>query len=470
MNLLFFVLAFLSPIVMGYVLISLCWPDTTMTYPLFWLKICLSTGIGFGLASLTSFFTLLVAGSANILVTFLLEAVVIGLFVIIVRQRQQPLFPTLLGNSEEPTTLSKLLAFVFYASLLLAAGVFIFRSFENPHGEPDAFYLWNACARFLFRSGEEWRSMFTARTWSHPDYPLLVPANILRLWSAYGKETFISPNVFAFFSTFSTIGMLVSALWILRGRTQASLGGIILTSTPYFVKHGASQYADVPLSFYVLATLVLITLFDAYAEKRTRIAFLTGITLGCAVWTKNEGILFTGGVFFMYILTKKAVSRTKRFFREELVLFLWGLLPLLLIVISFKIAIAPANDLVAGQNVHDILEKLTNFPRYLVTGKAFIRHMIEPYSLIYSTPIALFFVYALFMGIDWAQFTKPGVLISLFTLLIMLFGYFFIYIITPHDLSWHLSTSLSRLFLQLWPSAIFMALLVIARPGEHDRH
>ena len=35
-------------------------------------------------------------------------------------------------------------------------------------------------------------------------------------------------------------------------------------------------------------------------------------------------------------------------------------------------------------------------------------------------------------------------------------GYFAIYVITPHDLYWHLRNSLGRLFLQVWPSAIFM--------------
>ncbi len=138
------------------------------------------------------------------------------------------------------------------------------------------------------------------------------------------------------------------------------------------------------------------------------------------------------------------------------------------IVIFFKIAIAPPNDLVSGQNMHQTLEKLINFSRYVITGKAFIRQIIEPYSLIYSTPVVILFVYALFAGVDWAQFKKPGVIVSLFTIVFMLLGYFFVYITTPHDLVWHLNTSLSRLFLQLWSSAIFVALLIIARPGGHQ--
>jgi hypothetical protein len=45
-------------------------------------------------------------------------------------------------------------------------------------------------------------------------------------------------------------------------------------------------------------------------------------------------------------------------------------------------------------------------------------------------------------------------------------GYFFVYVVTPLDLYWHLVTSLNRLFLQLWPGAIFVAFLAAGIPRE----
>jgi hypothetical protein len=48
----------------------------------------------------------------------------------------------------------------------------------------------------------------------------------------------------------------------------------------------------------------------------------------------------------------------------------------------------------------------------------------------------------------------------------MVVGYFFVYIITPHDLTWHLKTSSGRLFLQLLPSATFLFFMTIANPDE----
>jgi hypothetical protein len=51
---------------------------------------------------------------------------------------------------------------------------------------------------------------------------------------------------------------------------------------------------------------------------------------------------------------------------------------------------------------------------------------------------------------------KATVRASAAALVLTLAGYFFIYLITPRDIYWHLRFSLNRLFVQLWPSAIFV--------------
>jgi len=48
---------------------------------------------------------------------------------------------------------------------------------------------------------------------------------------------------------------------------------------------------------------------------------------------------------------------------------------------------------------------------------------------------------------------------SALTLGLTLAGYFFIYLITPYEIYWHLRFSLARLFIQIWPSAIFVFFL-----------
>jgi hypothetical protein len=45
-------------------------------------------------------------------------------------------------------------------------------------------------------------------------------------------------------------------------------------------------------------------------------------------------------------------------------------------------------------------------------------------------------------------------------------GYAFVYLTTPQDLAWHLRTSLHRLLLQLWPSALFVFFLLVKTPEQ----
>ena len=46
----------------------------------------------------------------------------------------------------------------------------------------------------------------------------------------------------------------------------------------------------------------------------------------------------------------------------------------------------------------------------------------------------------------------------------MLVGYFFVYMTTPIDLTFYLATSIDRLLLQLWPSALLALFLCLGDP------
>jgi len=191
-----------------------------------------------------------------------------------------------------------------------------------------------------------------------------------------------------------------------------------------------------------------------------------GICAGFAVWTKNEGWLFLLSIIFAHLLVFRIFpSKHVRVFRREFS-FTLGLMPILGFLFYFKRYIAPQHVLESSQSFKALLGKMTDISRYFITGKAFLRQIIEPYSLVYSTPVILFGIYAIFLGLNFRQLQKRGTLLSLCSLGIMFCGYFFVFITTPQDLSWHLSTSLSRLFLQLWPNCIFIALMLIASPEE----
>jgi len=79
--------------------------------------------------------------------------------------------------------------------MVLAAAAIWLHMRLMPHGETDAIAIWNLRARSLLRGGREWAAVLSpAIGWSHPDYPLLLPLTVARLWSYAGSETTAVPH------------------------------------------------------------------------------------------------------------------------------------------------------------------------------------------------------------------------------------------------------------------------------------
>lgn len=66
----------------------------------------------------------------------------------------------------------------------------------------------------------------------------------------------------------------------------------MLLGTPFLIRHGASQYADVPLGYFILATLVCFSLYDRSVGGGAGPLALARLMAGFADWTKNEGLFF----------------------------------------------------------------------------------------------------------------------------------------------------------------------------------
>ena len=368
-----------------------------------------------------------------------------------------------------------LLAGIFSVELVASLGSFVFAFLKEPHGKWDAWLIWNMHARFLFRGGEHWRDAFASGLdWSHWDYPLLLPLSIARGWQYMGGESLSIPAVMAFVFTFMTLGLLWCALSLLRSRIQGYLAAMILLGTPFFIVMGASQFADVPLAFFILATLVLLSLQVRSPENQPGALILAGLAAGLCAWTKNEGILFllivAGSLFCMAVYAggwRSALNRTAG--------FLAGALPILLMVIYFKTQLSPANDLMAGFGPDAVAAKLTDFSRYaeiakafFITGISFTQGLIDVRVGMHLNPgavnILLLIGYLFLAGVRIDGRDRIGLLQSAAALGLMLIGYFFVYVLTPLNLSYHLATSLNRLFLQLWPGVIFLFFMTAGSP------
>jgi hypothetical protein len=261
--------------------------------------------------------------------------------------------------------------------------------------------------------------------------------------------------------TFCTAGTVFSGLSILRGNTQAFLGGAVLLGTPFFLTMGTSQYADVPLSFFIVASLVLVALEEHVSPKGYGLRALAGTCVGLAVWTKNEGWVFALSLALAQLLMALVRVPGSRNVKGVL-FFLTGLAPVAGIDLLFKVTVAPANYMFGNQP--SVLHRLVTFSNYIPIAKAFWSELFG-FGEWRGNLIALLAIYSALVGLYRGRGWGAIWFILSLSIALTSVGYFSAYVITPADLQWQLSTSLNRLFLQLWPSLVFLIFLIIQEPA-----
>jgi len=458
-------LSCLPPLVIAFVLISLLWPErTTQRYGLP-LKLCLAVGVGFGVLSCIYFLQLSLLGPSRlglISIQVALPAVLIAIFFHNRKSLKRSPGGEPVSEPVAEYAFSRILSILFLIALLSTAVTFVFISLKKPHGDWDAWAVYNMKARFLFRAGDHWRDLFSQPLeWASPDYPLLIPMSVAACWTLIGKETIVVPALIAMLFTLGTVGIAACSVSALRGKTQGCLAGLILLGTPYFITHGASQYSDIPLGFFFLATLALINLQDALAKVDCKLLVLAGMAAGLSAWTKNEGFLFLIAVLVSRLVVTVPGNGLKLYLRQ-MRFFAAGLLPILLVLIYFKLTIS-AHSLLLPTEGSNFIGKLTDFSRYRTILDSFLRVGLGFRNWPAVVPLLAF--YLLLLGIRIETKQRASIAGSLIALGVMLAGYFMIFVITPLDLVWHLST-VDRLYAQLWPSFIFVFFLIVRTPEQ----
>lgn len=350
-------------------------------------------------------------------------------------------------------------------SLIIDIGIFFFESVHSPHGLWDAWSCWNIIARFIARAPNDWPALLHQMNAIdfHPDYPLLQRGFIAHRWLLIGNETVWIPILTAFVFCFCTIGLLTSSISVFtQNKTDGLIAGLIMLCTPFYMVMGFSQYADNTVGYFYLATIVLLTLARKTPSVKPNILIAAGVTSSLAAWSKNEGLMFILCIFASQ-LTRLFFCNCKILLQELKYIFI-GILPILLLVLYQKFFIAPTNQIVAAQGSETFV-KLQDFGRYEVVW-GYFKEKFTNFGAWITNPWWLFLIGIIIKGgINFKDYNFS--VISNFTwLLLMTTGFFFVEIITPLGLHYYLSTSLHRLFFQLFPSFLFIYFMAIN--GQHS--
>jgi hypothetical protein len=353
-------------------------------------------------------------------------------------------------------------------ALCAAAGLaFLFLDFQaaataNPHGEWDAMSIWNLRGRFLASGGDLWRRAISSEIGghmtgaAHPGYPLFLSAFLALNWLSAGTplnawDTALPISV----SLLISLGVLALVGSSLASRKSVALGllaSLVLLASEIFASQTSAQYSDLLQGLAFLATLVLI---EAATESGSpRVIVAVGLAAGLSAWIKNEGLLFA--------IAALAVA-VWRFRSRGLPWLALGAAPGLAAIATLKL-IAQGADQTLPHDLGAAMLRITEPGRWWQAALGFGKAVYDAGGAItHPVLLAALLAFALRFIPAVERHKRMWLWIPIAVTAAAEYG---LYLITEANLDWHISTSVSRLVAQLWPSLIWMFFWTLRTPED----
>jgi hypothetical protein len=130
--------------------------------------------------------------------------------------------------------------------------------------------------------------------------------------------------------------------------------------------------------------------------------------------------------------------------------------PVFITLVWFKLALAPSSSLFEGQSPGIYVDRLFDLDRHQVVTTLMARHMVR-----WGAPLAGAAIPLVGLTAAWLAVVRggAGMRLMLAVVALMFAVYYTVYLTTPFDLTWHISTSVDRLLAQLWPLLVLTAFL-----------
>ena len=309
----------------------------------------------------------------------------------------------------------------------------------------DARSIWLFHAKRIFIDNSIFAQLDNYATWSHNDYPVMLPllsasfAKLVGFWNEIFPKTsnifFILPPLLIFYS------YLKSNRWFVF----FSIGAFFILAKLIF-----NGYMDGILTLYTISTLIILHQFRLNPKNKT--ILLLAILQSCIlVSIKNEGMFILTILIISLLLTN--LSQLKALFKKLWIFFIPYLFWLIWRLCSqyFQVGNDMEKGLLGGDNLMNNI--------YIVLNDRFSFQNISLISQnLFFFKFYLFGVIAIGIAIKnkFIHWGKLDAYLLTFICIYLIF-LFSIYLITPHDLSWHLgSTNRTSLPIQLASFFLFL--------------
>ena len=420
-------------------------------------RLFISYGFGFGFISLEMFIFYLLNLKFNLL-NLISPWIVLLIINLIIRSKRGALDrpdPQVPKNGTKGP-----LDYFLAAGIIFEILYAFFRALIKPIEAYDAIAMYAMRSKIFYLSKSIPHDFFynLSTLFPHPDYPLNLPLSETFVYLFLGNLNDQMVKVIFPLFFIAILGILYFAVRRLSGRTSALLCTFALATVPQFNNFATNAYNDVPLTYYCFAG----TLFLLYWFKETRSSgylYISAVMTALAGWTKNEGFVYCASNILLLFIFLFANRRTIKK-RDLLNGFLYiGIILLVLapwLWVKFTLNLVNSD---VGSTTLDQLNIVKQSYKIWPIFYEFQRQVFGPkkWNIIWIIFILSVVIYRKKI------FRKDQRYVTI-SLLLVMSGYIFAYLIGRDDI-WHMvGTTWSRMTMHFLPLTVYWLALLFSKP------
>lgn len=290
----------------------------------------------------------------------------------------------------------------------------------------------------------------------HIEYPLLVPLSETYHFIFLGTLNDILVKVIFPLFYLATLIVFYHVLLRYLNRRGALLFTFLLATVPQFAEYATNAYADMVFAFYYSSGLFYLYLW--MREKQAPYLIVSFLFALLSMWTKTEGFMLIGvNITAAAIYTFKARGALSR----QGALYIFAGCAAILVYLSVK--------KVLGLALHGDFSSMParGFRNAFSYAKRTFLVLYE-YQRQFFGPKKWNIAWILFLWAFSTNFKKAfsdNLRPLTLAIILTLAGYGAVYLITPQDISWHLSTTASRFFIHFLPITVLWLAIIYKEKG-----
>ncbi|GEM_PF-6554984 len=403
----------------------------------------LAWGLGVGISSQIVFYEIVFLNRFDFWMNTLVHLILVGILLAITVIRYRRITLNFLSDR---CSLPRF--FIFLSPFIMLV---FFVAMGKPHGDWDAWSLWNYRANFILRSGEYWMDIFVNGT--QGNHPWLLPFYIAHGWGLIGQESFLLPLGIGVVFCIATLGVLFYDLLDRFNLKVAIYSIIFIMTVPAFIFLSTIQYSDILISYYSLAAVTC--LLRAVRFDDVQYFFLSGLLFGFLAFCKDQGIVIALIFIFLFFMFQRYFLSARRHF------FWLGILPALPAIVTVKYWMSLGQT----ENYAVQLEQLFDPQRWFLIAQFIWTNVFENVT-VWGYFWVLFAVTCVLCFKQISRFENKIVFCFLGS---YIFVFLLAYLVSVYEIVWCMGTTLNRNLFQVLPLTQLMLTSLFAQHLQQDQ-